>query len=556
MPARVLIFLFVFGLASALFLGDGRIGAQPREGQAPFELLFDSSTEAQETSIHERVRAKDAEPTPVGNVPEHRIRSQDTDAAMLLRTDASMALLQEGRLAIIEFRLHSAERSFTRLANSPDGRPAGLYHLAMVSFFRFLMSDAEQDRIEFEERSDELKKELDRHSDSPWRALLGAETNLQRAMVRAKTGKYVRAALAARNAYQEFDRIVKTYPTFYDAHKGYGLLKLGIGSMPTTYRRFLAMIGFSGGVEEGLRSLRIAAQQGAFSREEAIAYMSLAHVVMLEPSDGLAGMRELQESYPQSTLFAHLYGYVLFENRRVEEAEKLFRFVVDANDEHFAIDYSDYFLGLSLFRLNRFDGAERHFRRYVERHNGQALNAPAQLYLGLSIELQGRRQEALSFYRSVTSDREFDLDAVSKRRATRALDFPIDAVTRELILAANYYDSGFDDKAVELLEPISVNTALSVESRAEAMYRLGRVYHGAARYEMALASYGRAIELRGDVLSRWAPWSEYYSGRVYEYQHRFAEAQAAYERALQYTGQFDYYQALENNAKLGLRRVR
>lgn len=490
--------------------------------------------------------------------PEFRPVALVSEDNMLVRSDESLHLLLDGRVDIINFRLHEAERSFTHLANLPDGRPAGLYHLSMVSFFRYLMSDDEEDRVEFEARSGELKRELNGLQDSPWRALLGAETNLQRAIVRAKNGQYLRAALAARTAYQEFERIVSEYPELYDAHKGYGLLKLAIGSMPTTYQRFLSLIGFSGNVDQGLKSLDLAARRGRYSFEEATALGALASVLLLEPSDGMAGMSTLNTQYPESVLFAHLYGYVLFENREGEQAEALFRQVVNSNrdSKYFVIDYAKYFLGLSLYRMNRFDEAEIHLSDYVRDHRGFALRAPALLSLGVSIEMQGRRPEAIQYYRQVQAAREFDLDAVSKRKAEQLITQPLTGVLEELLVAANSYDAG-DYKSAEaaLLEILS-DELVEVECAAEASYRLGRVYHATSREHLALTSYQRAVELRGEPLSRWAPWSEYYSGRIHEARHDNNPALHAYERALDYREKYDYYQALEKNAKLGLRRVK
>ncbi|NNE36278.1 MAG: DUF3808 domain-containing protein [Rhodothermales bacterium] len=477
---------------------------------------------------------------------------------MLVSTSSSMQLLDRGRQAIIDFRLHDAERSFTSLANLPDGRPAGLFHLAMVSFFRFLMSDSEADRFEFEQRSGELKRELDRLPDSPWRALLGAEMNLQRAVVRAKIGKYVRAALAARTAYQEYDRIVREYPSLYDGQKGYGLLKLAIGSMPGTYRRFLSLIGFKGSVEDGLAALDTAARKGNFSREEATAFVALSHILLLEPVNGIKGLERLHTDYPESALFTHLYGYVLFENRNAAEAEELFRWVVDreADHEYFFIDYAQYFLGMSLFRLNEFAEAEYHLGEYVRKHQGQALDAPATLHLAMSIEMQGRRMEAVSLYKQVQSDREFDLDAVSKRKAADLLREPLVGVVRALQTAANSFDAGKYEAATDVLVPLSRDQALSSEYRSEAYYRLGRVYHVTNAPDSALVAYREAVNLRSEARSRWAPWSEYYMGRIHEDRGAVDAAIAAYRRATEYGGKYDYYQALNNNARLGLQRLK
>src|SRR5690606_23883012 len=129
-------------------------------------------------------------------------------------------------------------------------------------------------------RSDELRRTLDQEPDSPWRHLLGAETNLQRTVVWAKQGRYVRAALAGRNAYRTYSHLVANYPEFHEAYKGYGVLQTAISSLPSTYRRFLSLVGFSGNADVGNRSLRLAATEGGYMQEEASAYLALFDVLL------------------------------------------------------------------------------------------------------------------------------------------------------------------------------------------------------------------------------------------------------------------------------------
>ncbi len=478
---------------------------------------------------------------------------------MLLESADSANLLQDGRRALIRLRLRESEGFFTRLANRDDGRAAGMYHLALVSFVRFVMSDRPADMEEFLLRSDELRRTLAREEDSPWRHLLGAETNLQRAVVWAKQGRYVRAALSGRTAYRTYQRLVANHPSFLDAHKGYGLLKVSIASLPSTYRRFLAIAGFSGNRDSGYEALRAAAKSSAFMREEASIYLALFDVA-LEGSrlDGEGRLRRLHDQHPDSPLFAHLYGYYLFENRRAIEAERVFRMARAAGSEPgvFYLDYVDHFLGLTLFRQNRFEEAIPLLERYRSNHGGDALMAPTLLYLGLSLEMAGHREKAVETYRLVSVKREFDTDAVSARRARALVGAPMTAPERELLRAANAYDAGNYAEAEPLLRTIRESEGASLAVRAEAEYRLGRSLHARGLLSQATFHYEEAIRIGGGEHARWAPWAEYYAGQVHEEDGDLERARAAYERALSYGGKYDYHQALENNARLALKRIK
>ena len=480
------------------------------------------------------------------------------DRRMLVRTAASEALLEEGRRAIADFRIRDAERAFTRLANLPDGRPAGLYNLTFAAFLTYLVSDRPEDLDLFELRSHELKQELDDLPDSPWRALLGAETNLQRAVVRAKTGRYVRAALAARTAYHEFERIVREYPELDDAHKGYGALKVAIGSLPATYQRFLSLVGFQGSVQDGVNSLNRAIESSSFSADEATIVLAIVHTVLLEPSDGATLMQRMAAKYPESVLVNHVSGYVLLESRRARDAERAFEKAIANGDGPGAqsIDYSTYFLGLARFRLNDFNGAVTALSDYLVMHDAPALRASSELVMGVSLEMLGDRSAAVDHYRRVEVAREFDLDAVSRRRAERLSLHPMDATERELQLGANDFDAGNYEEAIVRLVHVSQEASATDDQIAEAHYRLGRAFQVTARLEDALKNYAAAISRTTDPMSRWAPWSEYYSGRIHEAAGRRAEAIDAYRRALDYSGSYDYYQSLEQNVRLALVRLK
>lgn len=484
--------------------------------------------------------------------PGHRPAST---APMLLSSNESVNLLETGRDDLFAFRLREAEARFTTLANRPDGRAAGMYYLASVSFLRYVMSDRDSDMEEFVLRSDELRQTLEREPDTPWRHLLGAETNMQRAVVWAKQGRYVRAALSGRSAYLTYQALVDEDPGMHEALKGFGLVKVAIASLPRTYRRFLAVAGFSGDIDVGMSSLRVAAKSGGYMAEESTICLAL-FALMLDGVDGQAEtrLRELRGAHPDSPLFAHLLGYYLLEERRAAEAETEFRAAASnyGNPDVFYIDYVDYFLGLSLFRQNRFESAASYFDRYRRNHEGAALMAPTMLHLGLALEMTGRRQDAESVYRDVSATREFEADHVSRRRAERLVRQPMTATERRLLRGANAFDAGNHDEAHTHLQAAAEDSNADVSVQAEAAYRLGRLRHEEGDYELALTHYAEAVRIRGDEFDRWAPWAEYQAGEVHAELGNLQAASAAYTRALSYEGSYDYFQALENSVRLAM----
>lgn len=485
------------------------------------------------------------------------VRADET-RGMLLRTDQSEALLEEARHHLLSFRMRAAERTLRQLAAQPDGAAAAYLYLAQLALFEGLMAGDEDRLVDFFDRSDSLKRVLDAAPRSRWRDYMEAETNLQRALASAKRGNYVKSALAARSAFGGFERLVRAYPDFSEPYKGLGLLHIAIGSLPGGYRGLLKVLGYRGTVQGGLAELDRAARQSAYNREEALVYGALTRAILYgEHSAGAAVLQRLHAAYPDSPLFGYLYGFLLLSDRRAAEAERVLRPLARRADDpaYFYPHYADFYLADALFKLGRFAEAETYYRRYLDRHEGPALKAMTHLGLGLALELQGRRAEALDHYRRVESSRGFDSDDVARRAARRYLAAPIAGRTHQLLLARIAFDAGRYADAVPILEGVLADPQASADERAEAYYRLGRVHQAAGRADEALRAYQHAIDQPGAPELGRAPWSQFYIGEIHAGRGDKAQAKAAFEKARAYKGSFDYAQALEQNVKAALERL-
>lgn len=482
---------------------------------------------------------------------------QAGERPMLLEEAASEALLHTGRAHLLAFRLAEAEQTFQRLSRTADGAAAAWHHLATTSLLKLILTSDRRMETEFFARSDSLKTALKAHPDSRWRAWLGAEANLQRALAEAKTGDYLQAVLAARLAYHELERIHHTWPGFVEAYKAQGLMQWAIGSLPSGYQRFLRLIGYRGHAGEGLRLLRLAADESTYGREEASALLAINDVVLNEArGEAVPRLRQLHHAHPKNPFIAYLYGYALFTDRQATEAEVVLRQVAQRGAAAgFPVDYADFYLAEALFRQDRYADAEAWYRRYLTRHEGPEMKALAHLHLGLVLEMQGRRPEALRFYQQVEAQREYDSDAAAARRAMQLQQAPLGEHRRALVLARNAHESRRYAVALQRLEQVFATPGVPAAERAEAAYRMGRIYQEQQRWAEALRFYQQARQHPGDPQAKWGPWSQYYIGEVYEAQGQQQEAKAAYTAALRWPGTFDYRQALEQRLRLALRRI-
>lgn len=485
-------------------------------------------------------------------------RAVGADRPMLLHRAASEDLLETGRRYLFDFRLRAAEETFRRLVHQPDGRAAGYHHLAMVALFKGLVTDEDTHFETFFGRSDTLKSILGGMPESVWRDQLEAETNLHRVVAAGKLGRYIRAALAARSAYNGFEDLVETNPTFSEAYFGMGVLHLTVASLPAGWRRLLRVLGFEGTATQGLSEIRRAAEHSRFSREQARVFLALADIVLRQKVEqGAEQLAQLHREHPESMLYAHLYGFALYSNRQAKMAEQVFRGAMDnaASTRYFYIDYIDYYLGETLFVQDDFAGAETYYRRYLARHNGPALRAFGRYRLGLSLEMQGERQKAVRVYEQVKTERDFDSDMVAERWAKKRIRAPMDSLDRRAVYGENAFQSGRYDRAEQIQRGLFHDPDATAAHRAEAAYYLGRTFHVQDRYDEAFPPYFYAANNPGDPEAEWGPWAQLYIGEIYAEQSKTQQAIRAYEKALDYETPYDWYQSLEQQARIALERL-
>ncbi len=477
---------------------------------------------------------------------------------MLLQTEASERLLAQGRSDLWAFRLRPAEAHFRQLARRSDGRPAAYHHLALTALMRGVVTDDDAHFRTFFERSDSLRTILENQPAGVWRDQLEAESTLQRVLAAGKLGRYIRAALAARSAFNQFDTLVEAHPSFADAYLGMGLLHLTVASLPAGWRDLLKWLGFEGTAVQGYDELRRAATESRYNQQPAALLLALADIVLnQEIESGTQRLKHLYESHPQSMLYAHLYGFALYSNRQAAAAEGILRGVIEQNDpRYFYIDYLDYYLGESLFVQNAFADAIPRFRQYLARHQGPALRAMTRYRLGLALEMTGDREAALAYYREVETERDFDSDRYAQRWAQKRIDAPLDSLDQALLRAENLYHSGQYDRAQAELRSIHQDPTATAAQKSRAAFYIGRVHQAEGHYDQAFGAYTYVVNHPGDPRAEWQPWAQLYIAEMYSDQGKTEHAIAAYENALAFEPPYDYAQSLEQTARIALEQLR
>lgn len=468
-------------------------------------------------------------------------------APMLLEQEEDRALLDEGRTHLFSMRLDAAADVFERLGERPGGAVAAAYHHALQALLQSVVTDDDQYVAAFDARYDALRDALDAVPESRWRTYLAAEARLMRTLMLAKQNRVVRAAFAARGAYSRYQEAVSGAASFAEPYKGLGIFHLAIGSLPSGYQRVLSILGFSGSIEQGIRELE-RAQDGAYTTVEATAYLGLIDVVIrYRTAEAAARLEALREAYPESPLMAYLLAYALLQDRQGGAALEVAQHAVRQGQrlQYFFVDYAEYYLAEALFRHNRFERAATYYRRYLARHEGPGLRAPANLYAGLALELTGHRSEAVVFYRRVRDDRDFGADQAAYREAQRRLAAEVSAADRLLVRATNAFYAGQHHLSRVLLVQVRRAETATPPDRAVARYYQGRVAYAQGQWALAEQHFRSVLEAPGRRTDGLAPWSHFYLGQIRQAEGAPDAAEAHYSEALAFAAPFDYHQWLE-----------
>ncbi len=480
---------------------------------------------------------------------------------MLVASQPSRELLAAARTDLLYLRVDAAEARLRRLAARPDGQAAALYYLATASLLRGFLTDDDAQFSRFAERSDSLKAFLGTVPRSRWSYFLEAETDFQRAIVWGRLEKTTKAALAARSAFGGYARAADGAPGFAEPLKGLGLMHMVLGSLPSGYRSLLRLLGYSGSVEQGRAELARAAREGQYVQEEARMLLAIADIIIRSDAPAaMAGLAPLYQAHPRSPLVAHLYGYTLLAGSRADEAARVYAPIAAASTPGaLPLHYATFYFADARFKQNRFDEAARLYGQFLERHRGQSLRAAAQMGLALSLEMMGRRADALPYYRQIRHTRTSETEELAVRVARYRLAAPLTPDEQALLKARNAAEGRGDGAAaLALLQPLLARApSLDARTRARARYQAARAADIGGQADAALEGYAAAIADPGpDPLDGLAPWSHFYAGQIEQARGRTAQARAHYSAALDAKGHFDRYLSLEQHVRTAREGVR
>ena len=318
----------------------------------------------------------------------------------------------------LQASLYSSDTFFNAKEDKPDPK--------MVARFRELTRSAT--RL----AKARLKKDK---SDIEALYFLGATEGLKAAFAAAVERRFMGALGDGSNSVDRHREVIKLDPTFHDAELTIGLYDYVVGGLPLPVKILASIVGARGSKRRGLETLVRVTKEGRWARDDAKSVLIVLFKREKRYGDALAFARELSISYPRNYLFKLEAADALVSQSLVEREANHAVAASGAEREAFAIfdsllkdrttretasrsmDLIHHQYGEALFSAGQFDHAAKEFLAAANVANAEPnLATMSHLYAARSLDMAGKRNEALAQYRMVLSRADiYDSHADAKR---------------------------------------------------------------------------------------------------------------------------------------------
>jgi tetratricopeptide (TPR) repeat protein len=379
-----------------------------------------------------------------------------------------------------------------------------------------------------------------------------------RGMAYNSSGSILKAVRDGRKGYLYLEDAVRDRPDLYDAQMGFGLFRYLIAKVPRSMSYILSLLGFSGDLEGGLHSLRLAAEKGIYTRTEAKLFLSQFLFSEGRRDTAFQYLEELCTDYPENTLFFVLYAS--WQNRLgdVDKAYPAIRKAMELNNRK-KIKYGEEFvfstLGSINFTKNQFDSSMAYYRKYMATtKNDERTPNITFLRAGEACEISGDRNTAVGYYRRMKEPRERAWDSYNYRRGQELISRPLTPGEILVIRAANESTLKHPERSFRLYREAFAEAGTDVDLQLRALYGIQQIQYDSTHLADAVETSLRLLALK-PVKELWIiPHAWFRLGLIYEKQGKFEDARKTLEHVREFDG-YDFESQLEEQVKEELSKL-
>jgi tetratricopeptide (TPR) repeat protein len=465
---------------------------------------------------------------------------------------------------LYNLEIESAQRAFDSVSQMAPGDPRGPFFNSILHIFLYGLNRSEQEYNEFFDHSEQViaigEKLLDQNeNDATAKFYLGGIYGY-RGLAYQMSSSMLKAVNDGRKGYAYLEDAVRTDPSLYDAQMGFGLFRYLVAKVPRGYRWILNFLGFSGDLEGGLASLRLAAEKGTYTRTEAKLYLYQFLLAEHRTDEAVKYMKDLLHEYPDNTLFAVLYSSWLMRSNNFDEA-LVWAKKGEAINARKKLKYGEEFifstLGGIYFVKGEFPKARENYDTFVRKvqNKDYVSNYIAYRY-AVSCELTGDRAKAVEICNRMkdVDDKNRAWDRYNYRKGQELAAAPLSEAEILILKGGNELSMKRYDEALKFYAGAEQSTIADDDRHAQALYGMQQVYYEQGKDTEIIALSSRLPALRPKH-ERWLiPHSYFKLGQAYARQGKKAEARAAFETINRFDD-YDFQESLENRAEEELKKL-
>jgi len=465
---------------------------------------------------------------------------------------------------LYHLEIERAQGAFDSVSQMAPNDPRGPFFGSILHIFLYGLNRSEQEYNEFFSHSDQVieicERLLDQNEDDAKAKFYLGGIYGYRGLAYQMSNSILKAVKDGRKGYMYLEDAVRTDPTLYDAQMGFGLFRYLVAKVPKGYRWILNFLGFSGDLEGGLASLRIAAEKGIYTRTEARLYLYQFLLAEHRTEEAVKYMKELLQGYPDNTLFAVLYSSWLMRSNDFDEALIWAKKGEEINSQK-KLKYGEEFiystLGGIYFVKGEFSKARENYDMFVQKvQNKDYISNYIAYRYALSCELTGDRAKAVEICNRMkaVNDKTRAWDRYNYRRGQELAAAPLSEPDVLMLKGANAFSMKRYDEALKFYTDVEHNTAADVDRHAQALYGMQQIYYEQGKDTEIIGLSPRLLALR-PMRERWLiPHAYFKLGQAYARQGRKAEARAAFE-AIKSFDEYDFQESLENRVDEELKKL-
>lgn len=338
------------------------------------------------------------------------------------------AQAQRGIAAVYNLEFEKATVEFSALARNYPSHPAGKFFLAMIDWWKILMTiDDESNDDQFIEKMDdviELCDSLLEVNENDVSALFfkGGALGFQ-GRLRANRSSWIKAANDGRLALPIVQKAYSIAPDNYDILLGIGIYNYYASTIPEKYPIVKPVMVFfpKGDKTKGIEQLTKASEKAKFASLEAKYFLlQLSYNYEREYERAYELSTALLNRFPNNVVFHRYVGRSAYSLSKHGEAQSAFaEILARCNGEQrgysgFAKREALYYLGMIAMTTNNMDQALKYFYqcdelcRTVDKGEPSPFMTMANLRIGMIYDVQKKRNHAIQQYQKVQKMMKFE----------------------------------------------------------------------------------------------------------------------------------------------------